>query len=143
VARSTGLDRGVRWAAAAQLTKVNAPEGGQSAKAVVGPGLGITLSATNRNPKVQNIEVIELTRKMVEAQRYVEDISGVVLRSPKVHVRIDDGRNFMAMSDRTFDMITADPIHPRNTGVATFIPRNSTAFSDLALQMCLCMASST
>jgi spermidine synthase len=85
--------------------------------AVVGLGLGITLSATNRNPKVQNIEVIELTREMVEAQRYVEDISGGVLRSPKVHLRIDDGRNFMAMSDRSFDMITADPVHPRNTGV--------------------------
>ena len=85
--------------------------------AVVGLGLGITLSATNRNPKVQNIEVIELTREMVEAQRYVEDISGGVLRSSKVHLRIDDGRNFMAMSDRSFDMITADPIHPRNTGV--------------------------
>ena len=85
--------------------------------AVVGLGLGITLSATNRNPKVQNIEVIELTREMLEAQRYVENISGGVLRSPKVHLRIDDGRNFMAMSDRTFDMITADPVHPRNTGV--------------------------
>src|SRR5271157_1822357 len=85
--------------------------------AVVGLGLGITLSATNRNPKVQNVEVIELTREMVKAQHYVEDISGGVLRSPKVHLRIDDGRNFMAMSDRSFDMITADPVHPRNTGV--------------------------
>ena len=85
--------------------------------AVVGLGLGITLSATNRNPNVQNIEVIELTREMVKAQGYLEDVSGGVLHSPKVHVRIDDGRNFMAMSDRSFDMITADPVHPRNTGV--------------------------
>src|SRR5208337_1828329 len=85
--------------------------------AVVGLGLGITLSATNRNPKVQNIEVIELTHEMVKAQSYLEDVSGGVLHSPKVHVRIDDGRNFMAMSDRSFDMITADPVHPRNTGV--------------------------
>src|SRR5271165_1173090 len=73
--------------------------------AVVGLGLGITLSATNHNPKVQNIEIIELTREMVEAQRYLEDVSGGVLRSPKVHLRIDDGRNFMAMSDRRFDKI--------------------------------------
>jgi spermidine synthase len=85
--------------------------------AVVGLGLGITLSATNRNPNVENIEVIELTREMVKAQSYLEDVSGGVLHSPKVHVRIDDGRNFMAMSDRSFDMITADPVHPRNTGV--------------------------
>jgi spermidine synthase len=91
--------------------------------AVVGLGLGITLSATNRNPNVQNIQVIELTREMVRAQRYLEDVSGGVLHSPKVHVRIDDGRNFMAMSDRSFDMITADPIHPRNTGVGYLYTR--------------------
>ena len=91
--------------------------------AVVGLGLGITLSATNRNPNVQNIEVIELTREMVKAQSYLEDVSGGVLHSPKVHVRIDDGRNFMAMSDRSFDMITADPVHPRNTGVGYLYTR--------------------
>lgn len=86
--------------------------------AVIGLGLGITLSAIDRYPNVRNIEVIELTREMVNAQRYLEDISGgVLLRSPKIHLRIDDGRNFMAMTDRHFDMITADPIHPRVTGV--------------------------
>jgi spermidine synthase len=85
--------------------------------AVIGLGLGITLSATNRNPNVRNIEVIELTHEMVNAQRYLENVSGGVLGSPKVHLRIDDGRNFMAMTDRRFDMITADPIHPRVTGV--------------------------
>jgi spermidine synthase len=85
--------------------------------AVIGLGLGITLSATNRYPDVRNIEVIELNRDMVNAQRYLESVSDGVLRSPKIHLRIDDGRNFMAMTDRRFDVITADPIHPRVTGV--------------------------
>ncbi|MGO9059822.1 MAG: hypothetical protein ACLQU2_20950, partial [Candidatus Binataceae bacterium] len=85
--------------------------------AVIGLGLGITLSAVNRYPDVRQIEVIELTREMVDAQPYLEDLSGGVLRSPKIHLRIDDGRNFMTMSDDHFDMITADPIHPRVTGV--------------------------
>jgi spermidine synthase len=85
--------------------------------AVVGLGLGVTLGAVARYPAVRNIELIELTREMVHAQKYLEDISGGALRSPKVHLRIDDGRNFMAMADQRFDMITADPIHPRVTGV--------------------------
>jgi spermidine synthase len=97
--------------------------GNPQSVAVIGLGLGITLSATNRNPAVHSIEVIELTREMVKAQRYLENISGGVLRSPKIHVRIDDGRNFMAMSDRSFDMITADPIHPRVTGVGYLYTR--------------------
>ncbi|MGO9272410.1 MAG: hypothetical protein ACLQOO_19635 [Terriglobia bacterium] len=85
--------------------------------AVVGLGLGITLSAINRYPDLDRIQVIELSPEMVKAQRYLEDVSGGVLHSPKVKLRIDDGRNFMAMSDQQFDMITADPIHPRVSGV--------------------------
>jgi spermidine synthase len=85
--------------------------------AVIGLGLGITLGAIDRYPSVRSIEVIELTREMVDAQRYLENVSDGVLENPKVHLRIDDGRNFMAMTDRRFDMITADPIHPRVTGV--------------------------
>jgi spermidine synthase len=85
--------------------------------AVVGLGLGITLSATNRHPGLDKIQVIELSPEMVKAQRYLEDVSGGVLHSPKVKIRIDDGRNFMAMSNQQFDMITADPIHPRVSGV--------------------------
>ncbi len=85
--------------------------------AVVGLGLGITLSTTNRHPGLDRIQLIELSPEMVKAQSQLEDVSGGVLRSPKIKLRIDDGRNFMAMSDQQFDMITADPIHPRVSGV--------------------------
>jgi spermidine synthase len=85
--------------------------------AVVGLGLGITLAATERNPEVQHIQLIELTPEMPKAHRHLEDITGGVLHSPKVNLRIDDGRNFFAMTGRQFDMITADPIHPRISGV--------------------------
>jgi len=87
------------------------------AVAVVGLGLGITLAATNRNPEVQSIDLIELTPEMPRAHAHLNEVTGGVLQSPKVHLRIDDGRNFLAMSDKQFDMITADPIHPRISGV--------------------------
>ena len=85
--------------------------------AVVGLGLGITVAATARNPEVRDIQVIELTPEMVSAHTYLREVTGGVLDHPKVNVRIDDGRNFLAMTDRKFDMITADPMHPRITGV--------------------------
>jgi spermidine synthase len=91
--------------------------------AVVGLGLGITLSATNRHPGLDRIQLIELSPEMVKAQSHLEDVSGGVLHSPKIHLRIDDGRNFMAMSNQQFDMITADPIHPRVSGVGYLYTR--------------------
>lgn len=91
--------------------------------AVIGLGLGISLRATARYPGVEKIQVIELSPDMVKAQAYLDDISGGVLNDPKVKVRIDDGRNFLAMSDEQFDMITADPIHPRVSGVGYLYTR--------------------
>jgi spermidine synthase len=88
-----------------------------SSVAVVGLGLGITLAATERNPGSEKIQLIELSPEMVEAHKFLEELTGGVLKSPKVSIRIDDGRNFFSMEDGLFDMITADPIHPRISGV--------------------------
>jgi spermidine synthase len=93
--------------------------------AVVGLGLGITLAASARYPEVKNIQVIELSPDMARAQNYLEEVSGGVLHNPKVKVRIDDGRNFLAMTNQQFDMITADPIHPRVSGVGYLYTRES------------------
>lgn len=91
--------------------------------AVVGLGLGITLRAATRHPGIESIRLVELSPEMVEAHRSLRDLTGAVLDDPKIRLRIDDGRNFMAMSDEQFDMITADPIHPRITGVGYLYTR--------------------
>ncbi len=91
--------------------------------AVVGLGLGITLAATARHPTVRNIRVVELSPEVIEAHGVLRDLTGGVLDNPLVLLRIDDGRNFMSMSDERFDMITADPIHPRITGVGYLYTR--------------------
>jgi len=91
--------------------------------AVVGLGLGITLGAATRVPWVDRIRVIELAPEMVDAHRSLPELTGGVLDNPKLQLRIDDGRNFMAMTDETFDVITADPIHPRITGVGYLYTR--------------------
>lgn len=91
--------------------------------AVVGLGLGMTLASTERNPEVQSIQLIELNPEMVRAHEHLQEVNDGVVKKPKVKVRIDDGRNFLAMTDDRFDMITADPIHPRITGVGYLFTR--------------------
>ncbi len=80
---------------------------------VVGLGMGITLQATSRHPGLDRIDVIELSPDILAAQAHLGDVNGNVVENPIVHVRIDDGRLFMKMSTGRFDMITADPIHPK------------------------------
>ena len=91
--------------------------------AVVGLGLGITLAATARYPGVETIRVIELSPDMVAAHRSLTELTNDILHNPKVRLRIDDGRNFMAMTDERFDIITADPVHPRITGAGYLYTR--------------------
>jgi spermidine synthase len=80
---------------------------------VVGLGMGITLQATARHPGLERIDVIELSPEILTAQSHLGEINGHVVENPLVHVRIDDGRVFMKLSNDRFDMITADPIHPK------------------------------
>jgi spermidine synthase len=84
---------------------------------VVGLGLGITLSNTLRHPTLSNVQVVELSPEMVEAQHYLKTINDDVLANSKLSLRIDDARNYLSLEDKKFDMITADPIHPRISGV--------------------------
>lgn len=91
--------------------------------AVVGLGLGITLAATARNPATERIRLVELSPQMVEAHEHIQELTGGILSNPKIDLRIDDGRNFLAMSRESFDMITADPVHPRITGVGYLYTR--------------------
>ncbi len=44
--------------------------------------------------------------------RTFEEYNHRVLDNPKVEVVLNDGRNFLLTTNRTFDVITADPIHP-------------------------------
>ncbi len=84
---------------------------------VVGLGLGITTSSLLKHPNVKRVDVVELSPDIVDAQRYISDINGDVLSDPRVHLRIDDGRNFLKFTENRYDLITADPIHPRISGV--------------------------
>jgi spermidine synthase len=90
---------------------------------VVGLGMGITLQATARHPGLERIDVIELSPEIVDAQAHLTDVNGDVLANPLVHVRIDDGRLFMKLTRGHWDMITADPIHPKISRVGYLYTR--------------------
>lgn len=90
---------------------------------VIGLGMGITLRATARHPGLERIDVVEISPEVVEAQAYLSEVNEDVLRNPLVHVRIDDGRLYMKLSRARYDMITADPIHPKVSRVGYLYTR--------------------
>ena len=79
---------------------------------VIGYGAGVTTSMLAASPSVRSIDVREIIPAVVEASPLFEYVNHGVLQSPKIHLGYGDGRNFLLLTDRTWDVITCDPVHP-------------------------------
>ena len=117
----TSLDQRRQFLLKAHLPLLAHP--GSRDVAVVGLGLGITLAAAQRHPDVETIRLLEISPGMVAAHDHLREVTGGVLESGKIRLRIDDGRNFLAMTDEMFDMVTTDTMHPRMTNVGFLYTR--------------------
>jgi len=79
---------------------------------VVGLGAGITLGAVAAHEEIETLKLVEIERAVVEAAALFSHANGNVLEDPRLEIAIQDGRNFLKTSPDSFDVITADPIHP-------------------------------
>jgi spermidine synthase len=82
---------------------------------VVGMGGGATPGAVTQYPNVQ-VEIVELAEGVRQAARFFTHVNYDLLASPNSTIRIDDGRNFLSLANRRFDVITADIIQPGHAG---------------------------
>jgi spermidine synthase len=86
---------------------------------VVGFGAGVTAGAFTRYPGVQRIVICEIEPLVIhEIAPYFARVSYDVLNDPRVEVVYDDARHYLLTTHETFDVITADPIHPWMKGAA-------------------------
>jgi spermidine synthase len=79
---------------------------------VVGLGSGMTLGATSVHPSVREITLLEIEPKVIGVAKTFGKYNHHVLDNPKLKIIFNDGRNFLMTSNKKFDVITADPIHP-------------------------------
>ena len=89
------------------------PEGRQAL--VIGLGGGATAGAVALHKGV-DVDVVELSEAVVRAAGFFAGVNHDVLRRPNVRLRVDDGRNYLLLTDRRYDVITADLILPIHAG---------------------------
>lgn len=78
---------------------------------VIGLGGGATAGAVSIHDGVQ-VDVVELAGAVVRGAQHFDAINYGVLSRPNVRLRVDDGRNYMMLTPRRYDVITADVIIP-------------------------------
>jgi spermidine synthase len=81
---------------------------------VVGLGGGITAGAVSTHEAA--VDVVELSQAVVRGSDWFRDVNHDVLRRPNVRLRVDDGRNYLMLTSKQYDVVTADLIQPIHAG---------------------------
>jgi spermidine synthase len=74
-------------------------------------GMGTTVRSVRAHPGVA-CDVVELVPEVYECFRYFHADGPEVMADPRVRCYADDGRNFLLMRPKTYDVITIDPAPP-------------------------------
>jgi spermidine synthase len=91
---------------------------------VIGLGAGITAGAVVVDPAVERVVVAEIEPLVPKvANGYFAEANHGVVASPKVELRVDDGRHVLATTREKFDAITSDPLDPWVKGAAALYTR--------------------
>ncbi|OFW51381.1 MAG: hypothetical protein A3G77_06555 [Acidobacteria bacterium RIFCSPLOWO2_12_FULL_68_19] len=87
-------------------------------------GVGNTAHAAALHPSVERIEVVDLSRHVLEHSGYFEEFNRGVLRDPRVAVYVNDGRHHLRMqAPASYDLITLEPPPIMHAGVAALYSR--------------------
>jgi spermidine synthase len=84
---------------------------------VIGLGSGVTAGAVALHP-AEHIDLIEIEPAVVEGAAFFEKENRSILKNPRAHLAIADGRNFLLASAGGYDVIISEPSNPwmRGTG---------------------------
>jgi spermidine synthase len=74
----------------------------------IGFGVGNTLAAAALHPEVERLDCVELSPHVRQTASYFWTNDGV-LDDPKVHLIVDDGRNYLLRTRERYDVITLEP----------------------------------
>ena len=80
-------------------------------------GAGNTAAAIAAHEVVRQIDILDLNDKVFETAPEFSDTNANVHLDPRVRLIHDDGRNFLNLTDQTYDLITSEPPPPLAAGV--------------------------
>jgi spermidine synthase len=89
---------------------------------IIGLGSGVTLGSALRHP-VSRVDVIEISREVVEASAFFERENGRALEDARTRLIVADGRSHLKLSRQPYDVIVSEPSNPWIAGVAALFTR--------------------
>ncbi|GMR04521.1 MAG: fused MFS/spermidine synthase [Thermodesulfobacteriota bacterium] len=85
-------------------------------------GSGTTFGTLSQFP-VTMVDNIEIARSVINGAGYFKKENMDVLNNPRSRIIIDDGRSYLAVTSKKYDVITEEPMHPSLAGVVNLYTR--------------------
>ena len=82
---------------------------------IVGVGSGATIGSVLTYDHVERIDVVEISRDVIDASRYFESINGRYWEDPRVNVFWEDAKTFLQVTDVVYDIIISEPFSRKNS----------------------------
>jgi len=76
---------------------------------VIGLGSGISLGSVTQFDKPEKINVVEIDPVIVTASDYFKEFNHDSLRDPRVNLVVADGRNYLYLTNKKYDVISSQP----------------------------------
>lgn len=89
---------------------------------LIGLGCGISLGAAERHP-LESIDCVEISPEVVEATTLFSQVNQDALADPRLNMIVGDGRNHVALSGRSYDVIISQPSNLWIAGMADLFTR--------------------
>jgi spermidine synthase len=87
-------------------------------------GVGNTAHAATLHPSVRRVEVVDLSRHVLDHSPYFKDANHDVLSDPRVTVFVNDGRHHLRMPHgMSYDVITLEPPPITHAGIGSLYSR--------------------
>jgi spermidine synthase len=86
-------------------------------------GVGVTAKTLTNARQLTSIDVVDISRDILDLGEIVWPGDANPLRDPRVTVHVEDGRFFLAATPKRFDLITGEPPPPRTPGAVNIYTR--------------------
>ena len=63
-----------------------------------------------------SIDVVELIPDVIEAARLIPEVNHDIMNSPEVNIILNDGRNYIMLTELQYDIISVDATSPKSAG---------------------------
>ncbi len=80
-------------------------------------GTGTTAGACALHPELKRLDIVDLSKLVLQFAPYFHTINYDVLKKPNVVAQVNDVRNFLLTTDRRFDVISFEPPPPSDAGI--------------------------